>query len=101
MNDKKELSKEQVFHAANLKRKKEHGVYPGGYEDAISDAMEEYAKQQCIAFNEWLSENFWVRDPFRNKHTNEFMWTKYGEEVTGTKTINQLYDKYLIDIENK
>ncbi len=59
---------------------------------------------KSIEFTEWVSVNFWVRDPFPNKHTDRYMWTKVqddalSEEPLEIKTIGQLYGIYLDDLD--
>lgn len=58
-------------------------------------------KSLAISFSEWVNENYWVRDPFPNKHTEKVMWQRFDDEFKGqSKTAEQLYEMYQKEIGN-
>jgi len=58
------------------------------YPDDVYVAMDEYAKQQAIAFGEWMAEN--ARDPFCDGG-----WFYYIKSLPAVYAIDQLYTLFL------
>lgn len=51
-------------------------------------------KTDAIEFIEWVHNNYWIRDPFPNKHTGKYMWVQYSGEPKQEITIEQLYQLF-------
>lgn len=65
--------------------------YEGGI-TGIFGAMDEYAKQQAVAFDEWKADNKWAQ----SMHNNFF----FKEHTTQYKTSRDLYNLF-IESQNK
>lgn len=58
-----------------------------GFHNAMFEAMDEYAKQQAVAFDEWKADNKWAQ----SMHNNYF----FKEHTTQYKTSRDLYNLFI------
>lgn len=64
--------------------------------------MEQYAKQEAIAFEEWVSENGWIKDPLPTtefdddicRYTNIAVIDISSDEKLKILTVEQLYELF-------
>lgn len=83
------MTKEEIYHQ-ECKKDLPDGIYPGMDRDKHLNAMSEYAKQEAMAFGEWVMQHYYCIYPgYYSKFPKSF------EPVGTGYPIAHLYTLYL------
>ena len=66
--------------------------------DQISEMMDQYAKQECIAFAEWAAVNGWYLNKIKRWSKRDDNSNSLVEVLAGSKSTEELYTLFLESI---
>jgi hypothetical protein len=87
------MNKEEILATKNWSS--EYPYYAEMAECEILDAMDEYAKQECIGFAEWVAINGWYLNKIKRWSNRDDNSNSLVEVLAGSKSTEELYTLFL------